>query len=100
MGIFSSLFGKSKKQDQIIEMLTNGGIIIDVRNPGEFKSGHVKGSKNIPLNVFASKVNEIKKLNKPVILCCASGMRSANATATLKKAGVNAINGGGWRSLQ
>jgi len=39
-------------------------------------------------------------MNKPVILCCASGIRSANATATLKKAGVDAINGGGWRSLQ
>jgi len=63
MGFFSSLFGKSKKQDQIIDMLTNGGIIIDVRNPGEFKNGHVKGSKNIPLNVFSSKVNDLSLIH-------------------------------------
>lgn len=100
MGIFSTLFGSSKKQDQIIDMLTNGGIIIDVRNPQEFKSGNVKGSKNIPLNAFSSKIADIKKLNKPIVLCCASGVRSAQAAKMLKNVGVEAINGGGWRSLQ
>ncbi len=100
MGLLSGLFGKSKKQDQIIDMLANGGIIIDVRNPNEFKSGHVKGSKNIPLQSISSKLDDIKKLNKPIVLCCASGIRSAQATSMLKKRGVNAINGGGWRSLQ
>lgn len=100
MGLLSAIFGKSKKQDQIIDMLSNGGIIIDVRTPGEFKGGHVKGSKNIPLNTISNKVNDIKKLNKPVVLCCASGMRSAQATTLLKNAGIEAINGGGWRSLQ
>ena len=100
MGLLSALFGTSKKQDQIIDMLTNGGIIIDVRTPQEFKGGHVKGSKNIPLNTISGKVNDIKKLNKPVVLCCASGMRSAQATTILKNAGIEAINGGGWHSLQ
>lgn len=100
MGLLSALFGTSKKQDQIIDMLTNGGIIIDVRSPQEFKGGHVKGSKNIPLNTISTKVNDIKKLNKPVVLCCASGMRSAQATTMLKNAGIDAINGGGWHSLQ
>jgi phage shock protein E len=100
MGLLSAIFGTSKKQDQIIDMLTNGGIIIDVRTPQEFKGGHVKGSKNIPLNTISGKVNDIKKLNKPVVLCCASGMRSAQATTILKNAGIEAINGGGWHSLQ
>ena len=44
--------------------------------------------------------NDIKKLNKPVIACCASGMRSSQATSILKKNGIEVINGGGWKSLQ
>lgn len=100
MGLLSAIFGTSKKQAKIIDMLANGGIIIDVRTPQEFKGGHVKGSKNIPFNTVTNKVNDIKKLNKPIVLCCASGMRSAQATTILKNAGIDAINGGGWRSLQ
>jgi rhodanese-related sulfurtransferase len=71
-----------------------------VRTPGEFQGGHIKGSKNIPLNTISSKINEIKKLNKPVIACCASGMRSSQATSILKSNGIDAMNGGGWNSLQ
>ena len=43
---------------------------------------------------------EIKKLNKPVIACCASGMRSSQATSILKQNGIEAMNGGGWSGLQ
>ena len=100
MGLLSSLFGnKEKKQDQIIDMIERGGIMIDVRTPQEFKSGHVKGSKNIPGNRIDQEIKAIKKLNKPVILCCASGARSGMATNKLKSAGIEAVNGGSWRSL-
>lgn len=100
MGLLSAIFGNSKKQDKVIEILTNGGIIIDVRTPQEFKGGHVKGSKNIPLNTINSQVKSLKKTNKSMVLCCASGMRSAQATTVLKNAGIDAVNGGSWRSLQ
>ena len=66
---------------------------------GEYASGHVKGSINLPLNELASSVNKIKK-NVPLITCCASGMRSASAKSTLKSMGYNDVhNGGGWMSL-
>ncbi len=91
--------GGSAKQEQILEMISRGGIIIDVRTPQEFKMGNVPGSKNIPLNTISSKANNIKKLNKPIILCCASGNRSGQATSILKAKGVEVINGGSWRSL-
>ena len=42
----------------------------------------------------------IKKWNKPVIACCRSGMRSAQATSILKQHGIDCINGGGWQSLE
>jgi phage shock protein E len=99
MGLLDFL-GLGNKSESIQEFVEKGAIIIDVRSPGEFAGGHIKGAKNIPLNEIGAKINEIKKLNKPVIACCASGMRSSQATSVLKQNGVEAINGGGWQSLQ
>ena len=99
MGLLDIL-GLGSKPDNISEYAANGAVIIDVRTTGEFASGHIKGSKNIPLDSIATKVSEIKKWNKPVIVCCRSGMRSAQATSILKQNGIEVINGGGWESLQ
>jgi len=99
MGILDFL-GFGNKSENIKEFIAKGAVIIDVRSPGEYTSGHIKGSKNIPLNVISSKVAEIKKLGKPVIVCCASGMRSSQAESVLKNNGIEVINGGGWSSLQ
>ena len=99
MGLLDFL-GLGNKSESIQEFGEKGAVIIDVRSPGEFAGGHIKGSKNIPLNEIGAKINEIKKLNKPVIACCASGMRSSQATSILKQNGIDAINGGGWQSLQ
>ena len=70
--------------------------IIDVRTPGEFMGGHVAGSINIPLSDITTKLDEIKKMDQPIILCCASGGRSGQATMFLKQNGVNCSNGGSW----
>jgi len=99
MGLLDML-GFGTKTNKIKEFINKGAVIIDVRTPGEFQGGHIKGSKNIPLNTISSKINEIKKLNKPVIACCASGMRSAQATSVLKQNGIDCVNGGGWQSLE
>lgn len=99
MGLLDFL-GLGNKSESIQEFIAKGAIIIDVRSPGEFAGGHIKGAKNIPLNEIGAKINEIKKLKKPVIACCASGMRSSQATSILKQNGVDTINGGGWQSLQ
>lgn len=82
------------------ELLKNGAQIIDVRTKGEFQGGHVKNALNIPLDSLTSNLSRINK-NKPVITCCASGMRSASAKNLLKSQGFAEVyNGGGWRSLQ
>jgi len=99
MGFLGSLFGGGSKKDEIIEMVSRGGLIIDVRSAAEFSGGNVPGSKNIPLNTISAKANNIKKLNKPIIVCCASGMRSGQAASILKAKGVEVVNGGSWRSL-
>lgn len=96
MGIFSFL---TRKGDKLKDYMANGAIIVDVRSAPEFKSGHIKGAKNMPLPGLGSKVNELKKLKGPVVFCCASGMRSGQATAMMKGQGVDCINGGSWRSV-
>lgn len=96
MGLLSLFSGKSKR---IKEMISQGAIVIDVRSPQEYKGGHVKGSKNIPLPNIPNKADQIKKLNKPVIFCCASGMRSGQATSQMKRQGVDCLNGGSWQSV-
>ncbi len=99
MGLLS-MFGLGDKSESITNFTEKGAVIIDVRTVGEYKEGHIKGSKNIPLDTISSKIEEIKKLNKPVIACCRSGMRSAQATSILKQNGIEVLNGGGWESLQ
>ena len=90
------LFGGGADDVKVKEMLTDGAVIVDVRTPGEFQGGHVVGSKNIPLQEVGSKVNKLKKLNKPIVLCCASGNRSGQATDFLKSKGIDCENGGSW----
>ncbi|MDH5366070.1 MAG: rhodanese-like domain-containing protein [Cyclobacteriaceae bacterium] len=98
MGLLD-LLGFGKRKEQLREALSNGAVIIDVRTKGEFSSGNIKGSQNIPLDKIRGQVERIKKMNKPVIVCCASGMRSGSAKSILKSSGVECYNGGGWHSL-
>lgn len=98
LGFFKKLFGGTTVDFK--ELVNNGAIIVDVRSPGEYKTGHIKGSKNFPLDSIRSKVNDLKKTNKPVITVCRSGARSGMAKGILKSAGIEVYNGGPWFSLQ
>ncbi len=97
MGFLDFLFGNKTKKIQ--DFKNRGAIILDVRSKGEYDSGAIPGSKNIPLQNINSKMATIKKWDKPVICCCASGMRSGSAAGILRSQGVEAINGGGYFSL-
>ena len=81
------------------ELFIGGAQIIDVRTPAEFSNGHIKQSKNIPLQQLKSEMKKLD-LKKPIITCCASGMRSASAKSILQENGFDVHNGGGWASLQ
>lgn len=72
------------------------GTIVDVRSAGEFMGGHVAGSINIPLQEIPSRINEVKSLKQPLVLCCASGNRSGQATQYLSKQGMECYNGSSW----
>jgi len=73
--------------------------IVDVRTPSEFIGGNVAGSINIPLQEIQQRLEELKSLPQPIILCCASGNRSGQATAFLKSCGLTCENGGSWMDV-
>jgi phage shock protein E len=68
-------------------------LVIDVRRPDEFKKGHADGSINIPLQ-------EMKKINQPIILVCGGGTRHVKAFDLLKANGIVSEKGGGWKDVQ
>lgn len=94
------LFGIGPKVD-FAELVKQGAIILDVRSKGEYAGGHIKGSINISVDTLNNNLNKLKDKNKPIITCCASGMRSASAKSILKSKGyIQVHNGGGWNNLQ
>lgn len=96
VGFLKKIFGPGTDFKTLV---SNGALIVDVRTTNEFKGGHIKNALNIPVDTIAGKVRELKEKGKPVITCCASGMRSARAAAILKQNGIEAYNGGSWVSL-
>jgi rhodanese-related sulfurtransferase len=98
INLLKNLFNKEKTD--FATLVKEGAIIIDVRTVGEFKEGHIRGSRNIPLDSIQNKLAEIKRLNKPVITVCRSGARSNMARSILASGGVTVYNGGAWRNLE
>lgn len=94
------LFGFAPKVDYA-ELVKQGAIILDVRSKGEYLGGHIRGSINIAVDQLGKNLSKLTDKNKPIITCCASGMRSASAKSFLKSNGFTQVyNGGGWNSLQ
>ncbi len=81
-------------------LVENGAQILDVRSRVEFKDGSIKGSINIPVRDLPGRLSEIRR-EKPVITCCAGGVRSGVAKRILEAGGFGEVyNGGGWRGLK
>jgi rhodanese-related sulfurtransferase len=94
------ILGIGKKVDYA-QLLNEGAIIVDVRSKGEFEGGHINGALNIPVDQLRNNFSKLKDKNKPIITCCASGMRSASAKSILISNGYSFVfNGGGWSGLQ
>lgn len=96
--MFGKLFGLQGNVD-CETMIANGAKVIDVRSPGEYAGGHVPGSINVPLDQLPGRIHELKKLKTPLLLCCASGMRSGQAQRILAAEGLEVHNAGSWRSI-
>ncbi len=85
---------------RIPQLLRAGAQIVDVRSPAEYAAGHAARSRNIPLEQLERRAGELDK-KQCVILCCASGTRSAIALGKLRRLGFEDVqNAGSWRGLQ
>ncbi|APX99415.1 rhodanese-like domain-containing protein [Lacinutrix venerupis] len=98
MGFLDFIFGAKKRQ--VETYLNNGAVILDVRTQREWNKGHIENAVHIPIDELNNRVDEVKALNKPVITCCESGVRSAKAAKFLNLNNISAINGGGWIGLK
>ncbi|MBK8500438.1 MAG: rhodanese-like domain-containing protein [Flavobacteriales bacterium] len=93
-----TLFGLGPKVD-IGRLIADGATLVDVRTASEYAGGHPSGSLNIPLDKLEQQLHRVPK-DRPVITCCASGMRSRAAADILRDHGYTAYNGGAWMKLQ
>jgi phage shock protein E len=69
------------------ELAASGALLVDVRTESEFESGHVPGAVNAPLDRLSKDAPSLVKAGKPIVVYCASGVRSASAKRTLRAAG-------------
>lgn len=82
------------------QLILNGALILDVRTKQEFKTGHIEGAINIPLNRIRTNHIPLDK-NKRYITVCSHGIRSIKAMNLLKKRGYKEVfNGGAWSELE
>lgn len=92
-------FKMSSVKKKLPKLLKEGALVVDVRSPAEYKTGHIEGSINIPLQEISNRYGELDQ-SKTILLCCASGGRSAVATNILKSKGfLHVHNVGGWSNL-
>ena len=96
MKLFEMLFGKPVSTINPLELndkLKNARqtLVIDVRQPDEYRSGHIAGAKLVPLGELNRKMQALPK-NRQIVCVCASGSRSHSSTRTLVDAGYDAHN--------
>lgn len=100
--IIGKLFNSKKKKAMMEEIVKSGKYtVVDVRTKGEYSGGHVNGSINIPLDQVSTNLNQFKNMEGAIVLCCASGNRSGQATNYLKQQGFEDVhNGGSWFTVK
>ena len=91
MGLFDFLRGPNINEGYNQYRDTPGAFLIDVREPDEYRQGHIPGSKNVPLSRFERISSVVRDKSTPVFVYCLSGARSSQATAAMTRAGYSAV---------
>ncbi|MCU0657454.1 MAG: rhodanese-like domain-containing protein [Polyangiaceae bacterium] len=69
-----------------------GARLVDVRSPGEFSGGHLPGAINLPVGELGARLSELPDRERPLVVYCASGMRSAAAASLLRGKGFREVH--------
>lgn len=96
--------GKEVSVPEAIQLINRSdAVVLDVRDAAEFTAGHIPNSRHIPVGEIGKRLKELEKFKqRPIIVNCRSGTRSASACAVLRKNGfeqVVSLRGGmlGWQ---
>jgi phage shock protein E len=88
--------GGADRGIDIPALVQTGALIIDVRTPGEFASGHIEGAINIPYDIIDKKIEKhATDRSRSILVYCRSGNRSTHAKQTLKSMGYTQVSNGG-----
>ena len=87
----------------LADALAAGGVVLDVRTPGEFAGGHIDGALNVPVGDLSDRIGELEGWRgQEIAIICQSGGRSARAASMLEASGftvANVLGGmGTWKS--
>lgn len=96
MGLFSILSGSNINKGLEEYRNTEGAVLLDVRSPGEYRGGHIPGSRNVPVQEIRGIEKVVPDKDTPIFTYCASGSRSSSAAGFLRSYGYRqVINIGG-----
>ncbi len=83
-------FEQTISNEEIIDRVSNGGMILDVREEAEYAFGHIEGSKSIPLGELEDRLNELDK-DQEILVICRTGTRSDLAAQKLAEKGFTKV---------
>ena len=99
LAFFAKTYLASGGKKEIALVVNDNPQYVDVRTVSEFRDGHNSKSINIPLDQLSKDMQKLDK-NRPIVVVCASGVRSAQAKKILVEAGFkNTVNGGSWKNI-
>ncbi|HLQ27171.1 MAG TPA: rhodanese-like domain-containing protein [Acidiferrobacterales bacterium] len=79
---------------QAVQLINHhAAVIVDVRDPKEFQSGHIRKALNFPLSDLSKQASELEKFkDKSIVLYCGTGQRSAQAATFLRRQGFGSVH--------
>jgi rhodanese-related sulfurtransferase len=92
LGVLLMRRGGDVSPAQARQLVHEGALLLDVRTPEEFASGHLPAAVNIPVQELERRIGELERTDRPIVLYCRSGNRSSRAAGILKSAGYAAVH--------
>jgi phage shock protein E len=91
------LFFRSRGHDTLDgqkarQLVQSGAVLVDVRTPSEYSSGHIEGARNVPIQELGQRLSEFESKTRPLVVYCRSGNRSRTAARILKEAGFTEVH--------
>lgn len=83
--------GGNVGSDEARRLVSEGALLLDVRSVGEFEAGHLDGAMNVPLPQLETRSTELTPRERPIVVYCQSGVRSAQALRVLTRQGFQRV---------